>query len=348
MDEGRRRARGQRAASRGVLEALARLAPEQRAVVVLRHLLGYTPGQVARLLELPRGTVNSRLRRALDRLADELGERHERRSDALPGRSRTSPCQAPAPPSSEPEASCWTRSRRASACPRGVDRSGLRLALGVAGAALLAGWPSRARARDDPAFRRDVVVRPQARQLPSAPMRLPGGGNLLVRRRSARRARSRSCTQMAPRSMLGRYRDGSSSPHARFVVATAGHRLVALDPHTGKVHWSITAAAPVRGARWSLEPDGPALLSRGLPDGRHAADRRRRRLRRSSSWGQPTRRPRRPGVPAITGARSPTSTGRAPCASCPPTAAERSPSPTTTASARPCSRGRRMVADCSP
>ena len=61
--------------SPGVLEALAALAPEQRAVVVLRHLLGYTPGQVARLLELPRGTVNSRLRRALDRLADELGER---------------------------------------------------------------------------------------------------------------------------------------------------------------------------------------------------------------------------------------------------------------------------------
>ncbi len=61
--------------SRDLLAALSRLAPEQRAVVVLRHLLGYTPGQVARLLELPRGTVNSRLRRALDRLADELGER---------------------------------------------------------------------------------------------------------------------------------------------------------------------------------------------------------------------------------------------------------------------------------
>ena len=60
--------------SSGVLEALAGLAPEQRAVVVLRHLLGYTPGQVAKLLDLPRGTVNSRLRRALDRLADELGE----------------------------------------------------------------------------------------------------------------------------------------------------------------------------------------------------------------------------------------------------------------------------------
>lgn len=58
-----------------VLEALAGLAPEQRAVVVLRHLLGYSPGQVAKLLDLPRGTVNSRLRRALDRLADDLGER---------------------------------------------------------------------------------------------------------------------------------------------------------------------------------------------------------------------------------------------------------------------------------
>ena len=51
---------------RTVLAALAELPPEQRAVVVLRHLLGYTPGEIARLLGLPRGTVNSRLRRGLD------------------------------------------------------------------------------------------------------------------------------------------------------------------------------------------------------------------------------------------------------------------------------------------
>lgn len=51
-----------------VMAALAQLPPEQRAVVVLRYLLDYTPGEVARMLELPRGTVNSRLRRALDRL----------------------------------------------------------------------------------------------------------------------------------------------------------------------------------------------------------------------------------------------------------------------------------------
>jgi RNA polymerase sigma-70 factor, ECF subfamily len=56
-----------------MVAALARLGPDQRAVVVLRHLLGYTPGQIAGLLDLPRGTVNSRLRRALDELAGELG-----------------------------------------------------------------------------------------------------------------------------------------------------------------------------------------------------------------------------------------------------------------------------------
>jgi RNA polymerase sigma-70 factor (ECF subfamily) len=52
--------------------AIARLPEEQRAVIVLRHLLEYTPGEIADLLELPRGTVNSRLRRGLDALRGEL------------------------------------------------------------------------------------------------------------------------------------------------------------------------------------------------------------------------------------------------------------------------------------
>src|SRR5881628_3547452 len=51
-----------------LLAELARLSPEHRAVIVLRYLLEYTPGEIAELLELPRGTVNSRLRRGLDRL----------------------------------------------------------------------------------------------------------------------------------------------------------------------------------------------------------------------------------------------------------------------------------------
>ena len=57
-----------------VVAALADLGPEHRAVVVLRHLLGYTPGEIATMLDLPRGTVNSRLRRALDALSLALEE----------------------------------------------------------------------------------------------------------------------------------------------------------------------------------------------------------------------------------------------------------------------------------
>jgi len=55
-----------------VLAALARLSPEHRAVVVMRYLLEFTPGEIADALDLPRGTVNSRLRRGLDTLGEEL------------------------------------------------------------------------------------------------------------------------------------------------------------------------------------------------------------------------------------------------------------------------------------
>ena len=54
--------------SEDVLAALASLTPDHRAVIVLRYLLEYSPGEISRILELPRGTVNSRLRRGLDAL----------------------------------------------------------------------------------------------------------------------------------------------------------------------------------------------------------------------------------------------------------------------------------------
>ena len=55
-----------------LLAALAELPPDQRAVIVLRHLLGYSPGEIAKTLGLPRGTVNSRLRRGLDSLKEQV------------------------------------------------------------------------------------------------------------------------------------------------------------------------------------------------------------------------------------------------------------------------------------
>jgi RNA polymerase sigma-70 factor, ECF subfamily len=60
--------------SEEILQALAELTPEHRAVVVMRYVLDYRPGEIARALELPRGTVNSRLRRGLDVLEARLRE----------------------------------------------------------------------------------------------------------------------------------------------------------------------------------------------------------------------------------------------------------------------------------
>jgi RNA polymerase sigma-70 factor (ECF subfamily) len=58
-------------------DALLRLEVEQRAVVVLRYVLELTPGEIAVVLELPRGTVNSRMRRGLDALGELLGAEPE-------------------------------------------------------------------------------------------------------------------------------------------------------------------------------------------------------------------------------------------------------------------------------
>jgi RNA polymerase sigma-70 factor (ECF subfamily) len=55
-----------------LLAAVAALPDEQRIVVVLRHLLELTPTEIAELVGVPRGTVNSRLRRGLDTLAGEV------------------------------------------------------------------------------------------------------------------------------------------------------------------------------------------------------------------------------------------------------------------------------------
>ncbi len=82
--------------SEEIVVALRSLPLDQRAVVVLRHGLGYTPGEIARMLELPRGTVNSRLRRALDRLEGLLGEERDGAERLSAARRRTGrPAMAP-------------------------------------------------------------------------------------------------------------------------------------------------------------------------------------------------------------------------------------------------------------
>jgi RNA polymerase sigma-70 factor, ECF subfamily len=64
----------ERAVSDDLMAALAALDLDQRALVVLRHLLGYRSAELARVLGIPPATVRTRLARALDRLRTLLGD----------------------------------------------------------------------------------------------------------------------------------------------------------------------------------------------------------------------------------------------------------------------------------
>lgn len=63
-----------------IVAALGRLDPEDRAVVVLRHLLDYNSREIARMLGVPPGTVRTRLRRSLESLRPLLAGREEEMS----------------------------------------------------------------------------------------------------------------------------------------------------------------------------------------------------------------------------------------------------------------------------
>jgi RNA polymerase sigma-70 factor (ECF subfamily) len=57
---------------RDVLEAVAALAPERRTVVALRYWAQHSPAEIAEVLDLPLGTVHSRLARSLADLRSRL------------------------------------------------------------------------------------------------------------------------------------------------------------------------------------------------------------------------------------------------------------------------------------
>lgn len=61
---------------RSLLAVVGDLPLERRIVVVLRYGVGMTPKQIAETLDLPVGTVNSRLSRALEQLRESLEVEH--------------------------------------------------------------------------------------------------------------------------------------------------------------------------------------------------------------------------------------------------------------------------------
>lgn len=65
-----------RGGDRSLLASVADLSLERRVVVVLRYGVGMTPKEIAATLDLPVGTVNSRLARALEELRESLEVEH--------------------------------------------------------------------------------------------------------------------------------------------------------------------------------------------------------------------------------------------------------------------------------
>ena len=57
-----------------LMKAFGALDAEERAIVVLRHLLDYRSSEIARMLDLPAATVRTKLRRSLARLRMTLEE----------------------------------------------------------------------------------------------------------------------------------------------------------------------------------------------------------------------------------------------------------------------------------
>jgi RNA polymerase sigma-70 factor (ECF subfamily) len=58
--------------ARAIAIGLASLAPESRAMLVLRYVLEYDLAEIARVLELPRGVAKDRLRRGVEQLEARL------------------------------------------------------------------------------------------------------------------------------------------------------------------------------------------------------------------------------------------------------------------------------------
>jgi RNA polymerase sigma-70 factor (ECF subfamily) len=58
--------------SKRVERALGRLPEQQRQAVALAHLGGYSHSEVSKMLQVPVGTVKTRIRAGIGRLRDEL------------------------------------------------------------------------------------------------------------------------------------------------------------------------------------------------------------------------------------------------------------------------------------
>lgn len=244
---------------------LRSLSPDLRAVLVLRFLLDYSPGEAAEILGIPRATVNARLERAVAHLRQRLQGETSIDEKSL----RTLLLQQPVPGEHLAIERTWgivvaAYGMREHALPR--RRVPVRL-LGLAAVLVAAGlavWLTPAGdwiadriggGEEAPAEAVEtILVAPQAA--------LPADGRLLLASDGEVVVLDRDGTE----TPLGSYAAASWSPDGRFVAAWRRGTLVGLDvaePET--ILWELDRRR-VADARWS-------------PDGFRVAYRTRRALR---------------------------------------------------------------------
>jgi RNA polymerase sigma-70 factor (ECF subfamily) len=244
----------------GIAHGLSLLSPEQRAGIVLRYEFEYAPQEIAEILDLPKSTVNARLRRDRDHLEARLSPGTPISAHDLQGYLFS----IPLPDERAAEERAWEVVRTAFAARepasgrRRLKLRWLAFALVVAGGVAIALTPARDTIWD---WAQDVAGQAEPATTGPPPLEtgspLPAPGQLLV----AAGGGVAVVEQDGTWRELGSYEGATWSPDGTFVTAWTTRRLDALDSTgRGGVQWSIEHRA-IADAAWSASGFRVAYLS---------------------------------------------------------------------------------------
>ncbi len=240
-------------AAHELLAGLHSMPPEQRSVIVLRYLLGYSPAEVAALLDVPRASVDSWLRRGLDSLREGLQAAQMRERDLL-----SLLLQQPLPDEHVAEERTWDVVRAAFVARELIPRrrrrppwKTLAVLAAIGGIVALALTPAWDRSADQLRgwLGEDPAVAQSAPDPEPALGEVPGGGSLLA-------TASGRVSIVDPDGSLrdaGAYEGAAWGPDGTVIAAWRDDRIDGLDVALpGDVRWSIPTSGTA-GVSWSAD-----------------------------------------------------------------------------------------------